>query len=172
MTLATHGAVGAAIASIMPTHPILAFAAAFLSHFILDSIPHWDYKILSLKKNKNNRMDVDMKIGKDFFIDLIRIGSDILIGMIVGLLMFRDSVSFPYVLIIGVAGAITPDFLQFLYFKIKKQPLTSLQSFHIFINEKIFIKGNKYLKDKPVLGIVCQLCTFFIVYGIVSLISV
>ncbi|HSX57757.1 MAG TPA: hypothetical protein VLE47_00600 [Candidatus Saccharimonadales bacterium] len=37
-----HLLVGATIVKLMPDHPEIALPLAFLSHFVLDSIPHWD----------------------------------------------------------------------------------------------------------------------------------
>lgn len=37
-----HLLVGAAVGSVSP-HPIIAFGVGFLSHFIMDKVPHWDW---------------------------------------------------------------------------------------------------------------------------------
>ena len=56
MTLATHAVVGAAAASLIPTHPFLGFIAGFVSHFAIDAIPHWEYSLASAKIDKDNLM--------------------------------------------------------------------------------------------------------------------
>jgi hypothetical protein len=33
-----------AIASLMPSHPLLSAIAAFAGHFAIDAIPHWDWR--------------------------------------------------------------------------------------------------------------------------------
>ena len=38
MTLTTHAVVGAAVATLLPSHPLLGISAAFLSHFFVDAI--------------------------------------------------------------------------------------------------------------------------------------
>ena len=68
MILATHGIIGAGLASFFPNNFGLAFAVSFASHFALDIIPHWDYELLSQTKNKENRLEEDIKIGKNFFL--------------------------------------------------------------------------------------------------------
>lgn len=51
MTATAHALVGGAIASAIP-NPALGIPLAFLSHPILDMIPHWDLGIGWRKKNK------------------------------------------------------------------------------------------------------------------------
>jgi hypothetical protein len=67
MTLTTHALLGAAAASLFPASPALAFAAGFASHFAADALPHWDYKILSKKENKEDKLDehFNIKSGPD-----------------------------------------------------------------------------------------------------------
>src|ERR1035441_1590405 len=88
MTLTTHAVVGAAIAASMPNRPVLGFILAFASHFALDAIPHWDYRLSSQKTGGSNRMDDDMIMNKNFFIDLLKIGLDMSCGIILALLFF------------------------------------------------------------------------------------
>lgn len=156
MTLGTHAVVGAAIATFFPQHPVLAFAGGFISHFILDSIPHWDYSLSSIENKEASKMDIDMKIGKSFVFDLFKIGFDVSLGIFFALIMFFQKVNLMS-LILGAGGAILPDFLQFLYFKIRKQPLTALQKFHLFIHhdKKIY---------NPYFGIFFQVLIVFIAF--------
>lgn len=159
MTLGTHAAVGAAVAALVPGNPIGAFVLGFISHFLLDSIPHWDYKLLSLEKKGEDKMMVDMRLDRTFILDLVRIGFDILIGFVVAYFLFRNTAAFPYVLLWGSIGAMLPDVLQFVYFKWKNGPLKHLQRFHIFIHAEGKIHD-------PVKGISFQvivvLCAYFI----------
>jgi hypothetical protein len=53
MTLLTHAIVGGAIASLMPSHPVLAFVIGVASHFAIDAIPHVDYPIYSISVKRN-----------------------------------------------------------------------------------------------------------------------
>ena len=152
MTLTTHAVVGATIASVMPNHPLLGFALAFMSHFLLDAIPHWDYALSSQKTDKSNRMNDDIIINRSFFTDLTKIGLDVLCGVL--LVLFFFTLYGPHLLwlpLVGVAGAILPDALQFAYWKYRHQPLTSLQRFHIWVHAK------KDFNEKPTIGIPMQL---------------
>jgi hypothetical protein len=160
MTLTTHAIAGAAIASVLPSHPILGFTVGFASHFLLDSIPHWDYSLRSTKKDPNNSMNDDMVINKNFVFDLFKIGFDVALGLIIVLFLFGISnFHLVWMPIWGAIGAITPDALQFVYFKWRHEPFVSLQRFHIGIQR------NKQLNNYPVLGILLQ--TIVIVFLVV-----
>jgi hypothetical protein len=52
MNLSTHAIVGGAIASLMPSHPMLVAVAGFASHIAIDTIPHWDYRLRSIAVGK------------------------------------------------------------------------------------------------------------------------
>src|SRR3990167_1259005 len=81
MILATHAIAGAALVVAIPERPILAFAAGVASHFLLDTIPHWDYELRSSQKDENNPLNNDIVIGSDFWFDLIKIGTDTFLGL-------------------------------------------------------------------------------------------
>ena len=50
MVLTTHAVAGATLATLVPNHPLWGFVIGFGSHFVLDSIPHWDYSLKSKKE--------------------------------------------------------------------------------------------------------------------------
>lgn len=156
MTLATHALVGASLATLVPGHEIVAFSLGFASHFILDSIPHWDYKLLSISEDVNNRLNTDMRINHFFIFDIISIGFDIALGLFLSIFMYivilKHSFDIPFTLLVGAGAAILPDFLQFVYFKIRSEPLKSLQRFHMWIH------ADTNLNDKPLKGIFYQMC--------------
>ena len=178
MTLATHAVVGAAVAELFPNHPVTAFAVGFASHFILDAIPHWDYKILSNYANPNVAMCTNAhglqsssKIKPDrlFKLDILRIGCDFALGIILILVLFQ-----PYglnkllVLALGAFGAILPDFLQFIYMRFPHQPLVALQKFHISL-----MHAKSDLNNRPIIGITSQvavmICTVLLVKYLMKL---
>lgn len=134
MILSTHAIVGASIASL--THdPVAGFAVGFVSHFVLDAIPHWDYKLRSSRQDSDQPMKSDIVVGRDFLRDLVKIGGDVLGGFAIVALLFSamDSVALP-VALSGALGGVLPDALQFAYFKFRHEPLSSLQRFHIWIH--------------------------------------
>lgn len=143
MTLTTHAVIGAVIVSKFPNHPVLGFFLAFGSHFILDAIPHWDYPMRSYKEDAADKLNSRMPIGRDFYLDLFRVGGDFFIGLFVSLIIFSSlgHISTWWLTLVGVAGGVAPDFLQFLYWEIRKEPLTTLQRFHIWIHTKNKMKN-------------------------------
>ena len=164
MTLTTHAIIGAAAAKIFSFNPILAGLAAFASHFIIDAIPHWDYQPKSFTKDPNNPMNNNMKVGKDFMRDLTRISGDASCGVIFSLFIFPpENVYLFFIIMIGAFFGIIPDPLQYAYWKIRREPLISLQKFHIWIHSK-----NKKLsiERRWVVGTVLQAVLVIFVVGL------
>lgn len=156
MVLATHAMIGAAVANIFPTHPVLGFFAAFGSHFVADAIPHWHYQLASRTHDSSDKMSTDMLFNKHFPVDLLKIGLDALIGITVAVIFFH--VSYPYIFsvtVIGALGGILPDALQFCYFKWRHQPLTTLQRFHVWVH------ATTNLDARPIFGPAVQVALSF-----------
>jgi len=103
MTLTTHAVVGAADCHKHADHPVIASTLAFASHFVLDAIPHWDYKLSSQKTDNVNRLNDDMIIDRNFFIDLLKIGIDMSCGIL--LVLFLFTLYNPHLFWIPMAGA-------------------------------------------------------------------
>ena len=148
MTLTTHAIVGAALASFLTASPLAAAALAFASHFALDAIPHWDYPIASasVQPDKAGAMKYDRALLRDAAV----IGLDALIGTAIGLALFASPANF-WIVLLGAAMAILPDPLQFLYGRFPREPLRSLQRFHVWIHTEVRLKG------RPVFGLLTQL---------------
>lgn len=153
MTLATHTIIGAATARLFPNHPVLAFGIAFGSHFVADALPHWDYHILSFRRDRQNPLNNDMDLHDPHIgSDLLRIGLDALLGLGLSLLIFSTTQNYtPFIIFLGTVGGTLPDALQFAYWKIRREPLRSLQRFHQWVHTRIRLRG------KPILGSVLQL---------------
>ncbi len=147
MVLATHIVTGAVLATSLPAQPVLAFAAGFISHFLLDAIPHWDYKLNSLSNSQTGYVsDTEMDTsGRKFLSDLLKILLDVIIG-VAGLLLLIKTLhwQFSLALVAGALGAILPDFLQFVYFKTKSLLLRDLQRFHVWIHSQTRL-DNRYI---------------------------
>lgn len=142
MTLTTHAIVGAAAARVFSFHPVAAFLAAFASHFLIDALPHWDYTLRSARHDEENPLNNDIVVGKDFFIDLGKIGLDALLGVFLSLVFFQPANAYDLLIVLlGVFGGILPDPLQFLYYKWRHEPLISLQKFHIWIHSDLKLAG-------------------------------
>ena len=135
MTLTAHAITGAALASLVPDQPLVGFAVGFISHFVLDAIPHWDYKLSSKKEDGNNHMNDDMVINKNFIKDILKISFDGILGLLFAYFIFVFYFKFStFVVLSGVIGAMMPDALQFVYMKWRHEPLISLQKFHLWIH--------------------------------------
>lgn len=137
MTLATHAIAGAVVARLVPQHPFIAFTAGFLSHFLLDAIPHWDYHLRSYKSDESNPLNNDMVFGLSFTLDLLDIGFDLFLALFVPFVIFGSAdFNATMMIIFGIFGGILPDALQFVYMKFRHEPLVSLQKFHIWMHSK------------------------------------
>ena len=143
MTLTTHAIIGASAATMFSFHPAAAIAAAFLSHFAIDAIPHWDYAPRSFRKDPQNPLNDDMVINRDSIFDLACIGVDIVLGMALSLLIFPTESAYQFwIVFFGAGFGILPDPLQFIYWKWRHEPFSGLQRFHIWIhNSSDSLKG-------------------------------
>ncbi|RJQ14341.1 hypothetical protein C4553_01345 [Candidatus Parcubacteria bacterium] len=162
MTLATHSVIGASLANIITINPWLGFIVGFVSHFLLDAIPHWDYHLGSMQEDKSNKLNNDMKINKSFFFDLIKIGTDMFIGLLIIFVLHgvpRETLFTP--LIFGAVGGVMPDALQFFYFKLRIEPLISIQKFHIWIHTKVRLK-------RALSGVLLQILFIFLVLSVIK----
>ena len=163
MVLSTHIIVGSAVASLFPNQPIIGFGLAFASHFAMDAIPHWDYELKSkvtLGDNPWDPLTGDMLISPKFIRDIFCVGLDIAIGLILAIFILGGAGKFSVsVLIAGALGGAMPDFLQFAYMKIRRDPLTSLQQFHHFVHAKKRILN-------PIVGIISQLAIITLIFVI------
>jgi len=152
MILATHiifaGALTRPLMNIY--NPLVIFVVAFASHFIMDAIPHINYKLSSIE----GRDSMAKTIIRDYKLlarDLTLIGTDILFGSALLLTTYALTET-PLTIITFLAisaGAITPDGLQPVYWLFKKSPLRHLHKFHSKIQENREIKS-------PLLGIATQ----------------
>ena len=156
--------VGTAVASLFPSNPALGFGVAFLSHFVLDTIPHWDYAIV-MKNGNSDIKDMDIEFNKNFIGSFIKISSDVALGLAVSLvLIFSLNLSSFSSLIAGCLGGMLPDFLQLVYMKFKHEPLLSLQKFHRWIQKD---RGCKI--KNPIIGIFTQVIVAFLAVWIIYL---
>jgi hypothetical protein len=134
MILSTHAIVGGAVASLLPSYPVLAVTAAFASHFVIDAIPHWDYPLRSIAvgRGADNRR---MKMNGPLLRDLALIGLDACLGLGLAIWLFATPGTAWLVALGGVAGML-PDPLQFAHSVYPREPLKSLQRFHGWIHSK------------------------------------
>ncbi|MFA6476055.1 MAG: hypothetical protein WCV68_01420 [Candidatus Paceibacterota bacterium] len=167
MVLTPHAIAGAAITSLFRLNPVTAFFAGFLSHFFLDLIPHWDYKLKSAYKDEAQPLNNDFGVGPGLYFDLAKTGFDAFLGLALSVLFFSfgAGISF-WAIIFGAIGGILPDPLQVVYMKWRKEPLISLQKTHLLFHTSHRIYN-------PVLGVTlyCFIILFFLLLGSLSLFS-
>jgi hypothetical protein len=127
MILSTHAVVGGAIASFMPSHPVLAFVIGIANHFAIDAIPHADYPLYSItvKRSAPSALTFNWLLVQD----LGRITLDACVGLVIVIWLYAAPGATTAVLA-GALGAILPDPLQLLQKLYPREPLRSLQRFH------------------------------------------
>lgn len=106
MFLTTHAAAGIFIANHFG-HPFAVFGLSFLSHFVLDFIPHGDESLYR---------DREWKVEKRYRHVLYYNAIDF--AVLVGLTLWAYTYSPPgdtSLMLLGVFGAVVPDFLSYLF---------------------------------------------------------
>jgi len=136
MLLAPHILVGAAVAVSTP-EPILGLVFAFLSHFILDRIPHWEYSVEPLRNISAKGLLYVAPI-------LRRVALDITAGvvmLVIAVAISPDDIPFTAWALGGFLG-ILPDGLSFLLFTKKNGGYWSiiLKMFYVFHQKVHFDK--------------------------------
>jgi hypothetical protein len=179
MTLATHAIAGAAIASLIPHHPVAAFFAGFASHFALDAIPHYDYPIYSEAIDTKKEFGTGRMSGallsealrhpSILFRDAVNFSFDASIGLLVSVLEFSyptDDFTLLVTVLAGAIGGILPDPLQFFSKAFPYEPLASLQRFHKWIHSSWRLRETGHLWT----GIVSQLLLIAVIISVAKLI--
>lgn len=134
MILAPHILVGAAVVASSPNLGAGLFLA-FLSHFILDSIPHWEYSIEPLKNIKVKGLNYCMPILRRVFLDMSLGGTILTIAIVLS----KNDVDFIALLVGGFFG-ILPDGLSAFYFL---RPKNKILKTVFDIHQKIHFSKNK-----------------------------
>jgi len=135
MILTTHAIVGAAVGRLFPFNPIIAFLAGFVSHFVIDAIPHWHYKVESIEsepKSSERAFLINKRLVFDFFV----IGLDLLIGLYLAMEIFDRGDYSNYSVFAGALGGIFPDGLVFLSLIWRTKILLLFRKFHRFVHAR------------------------------------
>lgn len=135
MILVTHAIVGGAIMKFMPGHPAVGLILAFASHFVLDAIPHWAYELKSYDFNQKEPLKSILHLNRDFLKDSVKMGMDGILGLVISLALFSSPPIGGWAGL-GAVFAMLPDFLQFLYLTVRREPFTSLQKLHSWTHTK------------------------------------
>ena len=153
MVLSTHAFVGALAGRLLPGNPVAAFAVGFTSHFLLDAIPHWDYQLSSIT---GSGMEKNMQVkSRAFLRDSLKMGTDLVLAVLLVWFAMKEMPGAGPSMIAGAIGGFTPDALQFLFWKVRSEPLASIQRFHQWIHTSVRIKN-------PHVGIPAQMAVVII----------
>ena len=144
MILFCHLLVGAAIAAKIQILP-LALIFAFLSHYVLDFIPHWEYSIDNIFKKQWKKAKFDfLKISLDFGFGILLIG---LINHISSVISASSPIGLINpILLVGAFFAILPDGFTLLSILLPNKVLSIHDKFHrklVHRYKKISFKENK-----------------------------
>lgn len=118
MTATGHALVGASIATQIP-NPWISLPLSFLSHFIIDKIPHWD--AMTNKHNKTKR-----QIYTQTAIDII-LGYFLVIIIFWGIFKVSD----PVLVMLSAFTAQLPDFLEAPYLVLNSKAFPFYQNYKI-----------------------------------------
>lgn len=133
MVLSTHAVAGAAVA-LLARDPWIGFGTAIISHFLLDTVPHWHYPLRALNAARNGEGKIDGRNAGKILLVFAITGSDCLMGFGVALGAGIAFGADPIVLLAGAVGGVLPDFLQFIYYLFPASLIRHLQSFHKWIH--------------------------------------
>lgn len=151
MILVAHILLGALIGLTAPHRYWLVFVVAFASHFLLDAIPHYEYKIQLLKDRAEEKRGIlNIFRDKKAFLVLGKIAFDFLLGLLVVISLVWFSPAKQYALV-GALSAALPDGLLAIYWATKTPLLEKLARLHCFVHPK----NNK--NTPPFWGISIQL---------------
>lgn len=139
MIIATHAVVGAVSAQAIAPGYVSAFAVGFLTHFIMDAIPHWDYPL-------HMSMNPEKVSFKTIFKDGLKLFLDFTVGILIIFffiyLPLQNSMdNFGVVLWFGALGAILPDVLQNLADFKNFKFLSFFKTLHNKIHAKLEFKN-------------------------------
>jgi hypothetical protein len=152
MILSTHAVVGAALASLIPDHPVIAFVVGAASHYAIDAIPHVDYPLYSITVRRSAKSA--LTVNPLLLRDLTLLTFDACVGLAIVLWLYGAG---PAVLA-GALGAMLPDPMQLASKLYPREPLRSLQRFHVWIHTK--------RKLSWPLGVIAQLSFVALVVGL------
>lgn len=154
MTLTSHAIVGAVLAASLPAHPVLVSSVAFLSHFVLDAIPHWDYPIQSGSSSGRG-----FEKGKALIFDFGKVAGDAALGFFLTYGLFMSGLfytEYSFLIFLGAFFSMVPDGLQFLYHVYKSKVLAWIQNIHMTIHSDTKI-------THPVIGPLLQVIFIVVV---------
>lgn len=149
MLLSVHATVGAIIGENVGT-PLLAFVLGFISHFILDIIPHGDEALIKAYRNNfKNR-------GMLYLIIFDIISTFILLS----LLFYFKQINFNPIVIWGIIGTVIPDFMVGVY-EITNKHFKRTHKLHYWIHDGLNLKTTWTMPLK--MGLIVQIIIIYLI---------
>lgn len=161
MILTSHALIGAAIANTFPTEPLLGLTLSFVSHYMVDILPHTNYANDNLKKKFKNIFQ-EIESYKELFFAIIDV---VMAVLLVYIIFVRDRDT----LILSIAGAfvgVLPDILNFIFQKY------SVRYLHIFDKAHNTLHYSKDYNHGYIHGVVTQFIAVLVFVAIYFLSSV
>ncbi|MBI2635258.1 MAG: hypothetical protein HYW79_01810 [Parcubacteria group bacterium] len=160
MTLASHIIISGLLGATTNNY-FLAATLGFLSHFIVDAIPHWDNYLSPDFESRAKSKKILFLKDRFLYKELGKIAIDILIGLSVLSLMFFKNYEIGDLsyAAIAVFFGVLPDPLQLLYLMTNWRPLKPNHKIQLYLHTLIY-------KEKPSfwLGITTQVTTIILVF--------
>jgi len=141
----THALVAGAIAA-HTKDPVTAITLSFLSHFLLDAVPHWDFGTNWRQRRK-------------LYTGIVAI-TDVAIGFGLGYLLFGNTVALP-LLFGAITASMIPDWLEapwYIFFAThaKKEPAKHAGFFERFTYGIYQLESKFHHKTEFPLGVITQ----------------
>ena len=159
MILTTHILVSTAVARhVARGNPILAFFWGWLSHYLMDAIPHVDYNINSMGQEGGIRRTTL----KQKFSDYGRVGGEALVGSLISFWVIypQNWYQLIYWMCI-VAGGVLPDFLHYLSDIVGLKTPKFLSNFHENIHTKIKLRYSHPFWGGVSQFLICAIAIYF-----------
>lgn len=137
MFAASHALVGGAIVKMIPD-PKISLPLAFLSHFFLDAIPHWDFITNLEDQERDYPPSVETLVPKSQRTAIIiKTVLEFSVGVGLSFYLFR-SVN-PVYLALGIIFAQLPDYLEapYLFFKINFPPSVVIKKIQTTLHSRL-----------------------------------
>ncbi len=131
MFLTVHATAGALIGQQL-NNPVLAFVLSFVSHFILDLLPHGDQDWIDEYKG-----DQKAKVKK--IISIVAIDIVILLALLISRFYYIASFAPSLSIAAGILGGILPDFLVGCH-ELSDRLFKNFYRFHFLVHDLIKVK--------------------------------
>ncbi len=141
MTLTTHIAIAGALGKPLIAGgmgPLGLFIVSVGSHYLADTIPHYDYKLRYFVDEKEGEVAPPFRLFDFLIRDVGKVAADALIGTVLLLLVTGTPLTIPTLLVWSpvIIGATLPDLLQALRWVVPGAILNRVQKVQDFVHAR------------------------------------